>query len=160
MAITIARRTVRHLIRSHDDERADQRLAEVGGHDPSNKVLYEGWLYKRAISGTILRNWKKRYIIIRKDRVEYHRGIPLAGQHAGQVPRGLVILDKETSVELAPEVKHSTSAFTIRVHRRSPADDLYLNAPGKAEMDRWLGYLQGVLKGAPPPIVDGAVVQG
>ena len=54
-----------------DNDRADQRLAEIGGHDPDNPILHAGWLSKRAISGTVLRTWKKRYVVIRKDRIEY-----------------------------------------------------------------------------------------
>ena len=163
MAITLTVLATRAIFRSMDDSRAEKRLAEVGGHDPQNKVLYQGWLYKRAISGTVLRTWKKRYIIIRKDRIEYHRSRFGLKPQSSDIPRGLVILDRQTTVQAAPEIKHGNSPFTIRVHRGADADDLYLNGVSQAEIDRWAGYLQATLKGEMPEkeiVVDGVALEG
>ena len=131
-ALNITHRVTKAIWQDQDNKRAERRLAEVGGHDPGvpmcglkprrradlprsslvacrgteNKIMHSGWLHKQAVSGTVLRNWKRRcvavatnickqarargpertqtgsrprpyrYIVVRRDRIEYHRGVP------------------------------------------------------------------------------------
>jgi hypothetical protein len=131
-----------------DEQRARARSSSIGGHDPTNKIIHSGWLCKRAVSGTILRTWKQRYIIIRKDRIEYHRVVP----HRKDVPRGVLALDEKTRVDAAPQ--KIARQYTIRVSREG--EELYLSSfglpprphgtpSGQAEIDAWFGIIQNTL---------------
>lgn len=39
---------------------------------PSGKIVYSGWLYKKGGSGITPRNWRKRWFILRDDCITYY----------------------------------------------------------------------------------------
>ena len=94
---------IARLARRHNEPsiiaRSKERLADIaGGHDPSNPVIFEGWLQKQAVSAQFNKNWRYRYIIVRCDRIEWHADKPTAEQ----LPRGYVKL-ASAIVEPAPQ---------------------------------------------------------
>ena len=49
--------------------------------------LHEGWLFKRAVSATIYKNWKRRWLVVWPDRIEW-RDAP------GAPVKGAILLDE------------------------------------------------------------------
>ena len=39
---------------------------------PSGKLIYSGWLYKKGGSGITPRNWRRRWFVLRDDCVAYY----------------------------------------------------------------------------------------
>lgn len=74
-----------------DDKMAQDRLKSVGGHDPDAYKVHSGWLNKRAVSNKG-QNWKRRMIVLRRDRLEWHRKHSLKN-----VPRGIIPIDAKTT---------------------------------------------------------------
>ena len=154
MAIAAARliqRTFRYGFRAADDHLAQERVAVLGGHDPDKPKVHEGWLVKRAVSNPG-QNWKRRYVVLRDDRIEWHRKRPLKGG----VPRGVLRVDACTTVDV-PITAIDGKTLCLRIARvaektgdvlknaRGEKEELYVQGTSQQEMDEWAWWVREVV---------------
>merc|ERR1712046_457554 len=104
---------------------------------------------KQAVSASLNKNWRSRYVAIRRDRIEYHAAEP----KATHIPRGVVRLSADTIVERVPDYRANWA--TLRVS--DGTTDLYLSAMSEGEMDRWEAKIRETvanadLKQSAPPV--------
>ena len=136
---------IARLARRHNEPsiiaRSKERLADIaGGHDPSNPVIFEGWLQKQAVSAQFNKNWRYRYIIVRCDRIEWHADKPTAEQ----LPRGYVKL-ASAIVEPAPQT-FGSGWKTFRVADENTS--LSLRTKSSVRCARWEGDIKSVMRGS------------
>jgi len=99
----------------------------MGGHAVASRpsdVLLEGWLSKQAVSAVVFKNWKRRLIWLRPDRIEWRRSGP------AEPPAGTLRLTPRTIVAACERPTHSVSVTT---------DDrtLVLQCASEAELRLW-----------------------
>ena len=135
---TIVVSLIKYQTLRHSNNRANRRLAELGGHDPNNPILYQGFAMKQAISAKVNINWKRRYFIIRKDRVEYHWTIP----QAGHIPRGVIELNEDTVVETVPNYREGHAVLKVC----GKHETMYIHShPGSLPIERWEMHLKDTI---------------
>lgn len=55
------------------------------------EALKEGWVEKRSVSAPVLKNWRRRYVVLQHDRICWHRDMPSSSsskEPAGWLPLG------------------------------------------------------------------------
>jgi len=97
-----------------------------------NDVLLKGWLTKQAVSAHINRNWRRRHITLRHDRIEWRRRTPYEG------PAGVLHLTPRTIVTECKTRDHKVSVTT---------DDrtLVLQFASDPELRTWLEKLRSAI---------------
>jgi hypothetical protein len=107
--------------------------------------LHEGWLFKRAVSATIYKNWKRRWLVVWPDRIEW-RDAP------GAPVKGAILLDE--AARLTP------SAGLYMVVQRGEAE-LMLRTSCAMDLQVWWDAIAEALRGtAVHPHRPGDVVVG
>ena len=107
--------------------------------------LHEGWLFKRAVSATIYKNWKRRWLVVWPDRIEW-RDAP------GAPVKGAILLDE--AARLTP------SAGLYMVVQRGEAE-LMLRTSCAQDLQAWWDAIAEALRGtAVHPHRTGDVVFG
>ena len=68
---------------------------------PDATVLREGWLVKRAVSATVWKNWRKRWLVLRAGTISWHR-VETREDAAGSMALkdAVVILQSEVLVSI------------------------------------------------------------
>ena len=107
--------------------------------------LHEGWLFKRAVSATLYKNWKRRWLVVWPDRIEW-RDAP------GAPVKGAILLDE--AARLTP------SAGLYMVVQRGEAE-LMLRTSCAMDLQVWWDAIAEALRGtAVHPHRPGDVVVG
>jgi len=94
--------------------------------------LLEGWLTKQAVSATVFKNWRRRWIVLRPHRIEWHR------ERGHSPPAGEMRICGATSLRMSDARPHSIAlSFGGR--------ELLLQAEHAAEMQRWYDALASAI---------------
>ena len=96
-------------------------------------VLKQGMLKKRAVSAKMVRPWRSRRIVLRRDVIEWYK----PGQAEGM--QGSLLLTSGTTLQ--PKGGRSNS-FAVCTDEET----LALSAPTSAERDEWYDAVQGVVQ--------------
>ena len=120
-------------------------VAHIGGHCQKNEkdVLFEGWPREASACEPLPnKNWRCRYIIIRRDRIEYHAAKPTADQP----PRGYVKLTSPSTI-VEPAAENFRSGW-VTIHVADENTSLYLSAAFEIEIARWEEGIKSVVAGS------------
>ena len=92
-------------------------------------ALIEGWLTKQAVSATVLKNWKRRWLTLFPNRIEWR--LDETGDVLGSLP-----VRPTTRVTLIQIVDRLYCAAICHDER-----ELVIEANSAEEIDRWVGEL-------------------
>ena len=120
--------------RTHPSRRHRRPVADAGAacsRAATTGCLHEGWLFKRAVSATIYKNWKRRWLVVWPDRIEW-RDAP------GAPVKGAILLDE--AARLTP------SAGLYMVVQRGEAE-LMLRTSCAMDLQVWWDAIAEALRG-------------
>ena len=80
---------------------------ELSTHRPRK----EGWLDKRSVSASLLKNWRHRWLVLVDDRIVWHREPPSSssGEAAGELLFGLASQPKKNPSSMLRAARHNAA---------------------------------------------------
>jgi hypothetical protein len=125
------------------------RSAAQAEHEPGARLIHCEWAFKRGVSAFFFKSWRRRYIKVYDNRVEWHKARLGAA-------RGSMVISPLSSVVRHPQLP-LTIVFKSNANARGRAPELVIQAASSDEMDAWLNAIRtaiGVSVNAGAPMSD------